>query len=361
MAIIAVQRDRPEKEEKVDPLDRILKGLQIASNIYGIKTASEQSDLNKVKLELAKQQQAAGVTGAEQAQRDEGFKSAGLVTQEDLSKDYTEVNPDQFKAKYGDQFPLTRFDVATRNDPDNPRVAYAIPTKTLGLISNLKLKEQDQEFKAGQLLKKEQLASVAEAKKDLEKKEALTAKSKSASGDQFKAKGFADRMTNSNKIINNLMEPNSGFDRTDWWEATKAKTLGTVGAVGEPFKSEPLKMWEQAQRDFTNAILREESGAAIAPSEFDSAERQYFPSAGDTPKLIAQKKLNREIVIRAMERRSLGDITLEQEELLARAEAELRKKPTTTLIGGFAPPNTSLIGAPKQSDNKNFLQQYLSE
>lgn len=57
---------------------------------------------------------------------------------------------------------------------------------------------------------------------------------------------------------------------------------------------------EQAQRDFINAVLRRESGAAIAPSEFDNARKQYFPQPGDSPEVIAQKAQNRETSISAM-------------------------------------------------------------
>lgn len=58
---------------------------------------------------------------------------------------------------------------------------------------------------------------------------------------------------------------------------------------------------EQAKRDFVNAILRRESGAAISPTEFDSADKQYFPQRGDTKEVIAQKARNREIAIRGMQ------------------------------------------------------------
>lgn len=57
---------------------------------------------------------------------------------------------------------------------------------------------------------------------------------------------------------------------------------------------------EQSQRDFINAVLRRESGAAIAPSEFDNARKQYFPQPGDSPEVIAQKAQNRETSISAM-------------------------------------------------------------
>ena len=61
------------------------------------------------------------------------------------------------------------------------------------------------------------------------------------------------------------------------------------------FKSDEYKLIEQAQRDFVNAVLREESGAAIAESEFENAIKQYFPQPGDTAEVVKQKQKNREI------------------------------------------------------------------
>ena len=62
---------------------------------------------------------------------------------------------------------------------------------------------------------------------------------------------------------------------------------------GNYLVSENFQLAEQAQRDFINASLRRESGAAIAPSEFESARRQYFPQPGDSPAVLAQKARNR--------------------------------------------------------------------
>jgi hypothetical protein len=63
-------------------------------------------------------------------------------------------------------------------------------------------------------------------------------------------------------------------------------------------------MQDQAERNFVNALLRKESGAAIGKEEFNSAEIQYFPRAGDTPEVIAQKKANRERAIDTLRRES---------------------------------------------------------
>jgi hypothetical protein len=60
------------------------------------------------------------------------------------------------------------------------------------------------------------------------------------------------------------------------------------------FKSDEYKQIEQAQRDFVNAVLRQESGAAIAESEFENAIKQYFPQPGDTAEVVRQKQINRQ-------------------------------------------------------------------
>ena len=59
---------------------------------------------------------------------------------------------------------------------------------------------------------------------------------------------------------------------------------------------------EQAKRDFINAQLRRESGAAISPTEFDSANKQYFPTPGDSAEVIQQKAANRRAAVEAMGR-----------------------------------------------------------
>jgi hypothetical protein len=57
-----------------------------------------------------------------------------------------------------------------------------------------------------------------------------------------------------------------------------------------------------AQRAFINALLRRESGAAIAKSEFDSYGREYFPQLGDTPAQIEDKRKHRAEVIAGLAR-----------------------------------------------------------
>jgi hypothetical protein len=63
-------------------------------------------------------------------------------------------------------------------------------------------------------------------------------------------------------------------------------------------KSGKMQSYQQAQKNFLNAVLRRESGAVISPSEFQNGREQYFPQPGDKPEVIAQKKANRDLVMR---------------------------------------------------------------
>ncbi|MGB0855287.1 MAG: hypothetical protein ACPGSI_18460 [Pikeienuella sp.] len=63
--------------------------------------------------------------------------------------------------------------------------------------------------------------------------------------------------------------------------------------LGNYMRTPEFQRFDQARRDFVNAILRRESGAVISDQEFDNAEKQYFPQPGDSPEVIQQKRRNR--------------------------------------------------------------------
>jgi len=99
--------------------------------------------------------------------------------------------------------------------------------------------------------------------------------------------GYGTRMSNANVIISELEDEFTG-------------AIGIItGHKWFPgvFKTDDRLRIEQAERNFINAVLRRESGAAIAPSEFDSAAKQYFPQPGDSPEVLDQKAANRKTVI----------------------------------------------------------------
>jgi hypothetical protein len=108
---------------------------------------------------------------------------------------------------------------------------------------------------------------------------------------QGKSQGFWARMERSNDIIEKLPSK------------IKTEFVGKIlsGTEWSGFlRSEDYLLYDQAKRNFVNALLREESGAAIGPAEFSNAEIQYFPQPGDTEAVIAQKKENRGLAMKAM-------------------------------------------------------------
>jgi hypothetical protein len=86
-----------------------------------------------------------------------------------------------------------------------------------------------------------------------------------------------------------------GFDRTSYVSGVlSVKYIPNFLTPGK------LQAQQQAERNFINAVLRRESGATIQPTEFASAEKQYFPRSGDSEKVLEQKKRNREIALQGL-------------------------------------------------------------
>jgi DNA-binding XRE family transcriptional regulator len=104
---------------------------------------------------------------------------------------------------------------------------------------------------------------------------------------------YTDRMIGANEKLNAL-EP--------VMTSAIEKLVDAIPVAGNWFVSSEYQQAEQAKRDFVNAVLRRESGAVISPSEFENADKQYFPQPGDKPEVIAQKRRNRQTVIQGFVR-----------------------------------------------------------
>jgi hypothetical protein len=83
-----------------------------------------------------------------------------------------------------------------------------------------------------------------------------------------------------------------------------AEDIPVFGALAGPLVNRALsendQLVEQAQRNFINAVLRQDSGAAINAGEWANAQRQYFEQPNDKPAVIAQKARNRATAIEAL-------------------------------------------------------------
>jgi hypothetical protein len=118
---------------------------------------------------------------------------------------------------------------------------------------------------------------------------------------QGKSAAFGLRATESDKILRSLTyDPaaiNSKVSVSSW-----PLVGGILGAATNTFGlTESDQRAEQSQRDFINAVLRQESGAAIADTEFDNARKQYFPQPGDGKAVIAQKARARQLSIQGLQ------------------------------------------------------------
>lgn len=124
---------------------------------------------------------------------------------------------------------------------------------------------------------------------------------KAPTGEQAKAATFASRMREANKIISDpsVYAAGLGAEGAARNLAEKVPVVGNaVAGMGE--RGPDYQKFRQAKRDFINAVLRRESGAAINQSEFDNGDKQYFPQPGDSDAVIAQKAKNRETELRAI-------------------------------------------------------------
>ena len=109
-------------------------------------------------------------------------------------------------------------------------------------------------------------------------------------GDQANAAIYARRMAEAERVL----------ARDDVEKALMSRqniVLGSVPSFGNSMVPKEYQLADQAKRDFINAVLRRESGAAIAQSEFDNANKQYFPQPGDSREVLSQKARNRRTAI----------------------------------------------------------------
>ena len=117
---------------------------------------------------------------------------------------------------------------------------------------------------------------------------------------QGKALMFGTRAAESHNILKDL---ESDVNLTRLAAGQAANNMPLVGRfVGSRVMTPEAQRIDQAQRNFVNAILRQESGAVISDQEFANAQKQYFPQPGDTPDVIEQKRRNRETAIRGFQR-----------------------------------------------------------
>ena len=108
---------------------------------------------------------------------------------------------------------------------------------------------------------------------------------KPATVDQAKANQFAVSAQQANSILN-----------------TSNYQLGSVEfPIPNAFKSPERQQFEQAARQFVNAVLRRESGATITDDEFKNKYKELIPAAGDSSLVLAQKQSARNSAVQSIQ------------------------------------------------------------
>lgn len=134
----------------------------------------------------------------------------------------------------------------------------------------------------------------------------IAGKGGSLNQEQANALTFASRMQAANDIL--AGQSAQGVSQPGAIKRTAESLPGWLGG-GDGGNMGSMTNWtqsggqqevEQAQRDFINAVLRRESGAAISSGEFTNAKQQYFDQPGDKPEVKAQKAKSRQRVIQGM-------------------------------------------------------------
>lgn len=132
---------------------------------------------------------------------------------------------------------------------------------------------------------------------------------------QGNATAYGMRMAQADAILKPLEA--SGLKNTGLIRSGVSGTLGATPLIGDALArgsdnifntlptvlgglNEDQQKTVQARVNFITAVLRKESGASISPTEFATAEKNYFPAPGDSPTVVKQKQDAREMAIKAM-------------------------------------------------------------
>ncbi len=132
---------------------------------------------------------------------------------------------------------------------------------------------------------------------------------------QGNATAYGMRMAQADAILKPLEK--AGLKDTGLIRSGVSGTLGATPLIGEALArgsdnifntlptvlgglNEDQQKTIQARVNFITAVLRKESGASISPTEFATAEKNYFPAPGDSETVVKQKQEARDMAIKAM-------------------------------------------------------------
>lgn len=124
------------------------------------------------------------------------------------------------------------------------------------------------------------------------------------SKEQKDAAGFALRMEQNMAVMDDLVD--SGYNPVDMFNITAVKdNLLPVAPFIPDFLENALtssnyQLFRNASQDFSMAVLRKESGAALTEAEVELNNQLYIPEFGDKPETLEGKRQRRIDALRGM-------------------------------------------------------------
>lgn len=110
----------------------------------------------------------------------------------------------------------------------------------------------------------------------------------------------------------------------------KDQTLDYFGPLAPYLQGTEYQLARQAGREFIEAILRKESGAAIPPAERVAYEKTYLPQAGEPPEVVAQKLEAQRRALDGLRKGLPANLILQQEKAFRAEQKTLQQRPETT-------------------------------
>jgi hypothetical protein len=115
---------------------------------------------------------------------------------------------------------------------------------------------------------------------------------RTVTGAERTALGFYNRAKQASEDITPIEEKIAGAGMASQIQLQNAPNF---------LQTETQQQYRQAQRAFTEARLRKESGAAIPDHEYANDAKTYFAQPGDGPELMAQKRAARQVVLQGLQ------------------------------------------------------------
>jgi ribosomal protein S13 len=184
--------------------------------------------------------------------------------------------------------------------------------RNLSFEQQMKVRGQEQAERAQREANSIARGNLALQRQELALKAAGGIGGHAPTGEMLKSQGFADTARANDQIISQTPISSKGMETilTDMQREAMFKEGGVGRSIAQTlgaWKTIEQKLSPQDQRallaarQFINADLRRESGAAISPVEFQSAFARYFPMVGDSADTIRQKAANRQQSIHSMD------------------------------------------------------------